>query len=739
MMRPDYNDSLQGSGLAKEPLLVDAALLGEGLHPDPCAVLGRHGGAVRAFLPGGQQVRLFDLNQPLHRLADTDLFEWLGANDQLPVHYRLAWTDSTGCEWITYDPYSFIPQLSLYDLHLFNEGRHLHAYRILGAHRRIVDHISGVLFAVWAPNATSVSVVGSFNNWNCLCHPLRCRGGVWELFIPGVEVGAYYQFAIRDSLTGEWLLKSDPYGHFFERRPATASLVVKNTPYPWHDDIWIAHRRRQNWNHAPLSIYEVHLGSWQRNEQGDYLGYEELARRLVGYVSALGFTHIELMPITEHPLDASWGYQTTGYFAPTSRHGSPDDFRHFVEYCHQAGIGVILDWVPGHFPKDVHGLAQFDGTFLYEHEDPERREQCGWGTLKFDYACNQVKNFLLASACFWLEECHLDGLRVDAVASMLYLDYARDSGEWVPNLFGGNENLEAIAFLRELNDVVHRRYPGVLMIAEESTAWPLVTRPSWMGGLGFGMKWNMGWMNDTLEYFSCDPLDRHYHYELLTFGLLYAFNENFLLALSHDEVVHGKKSLILKMPGDRRQKFATLRLLYLYMWTYPGKKFLFMGNEFAQEREWDYAGAIDWRLLDDSEHQGMQKLVCDLNRIYRLMPSLHDCDFNQEGFEWLDCHNGVRSVIAYLRHGGGNEPVVVVINFSLVTCLNYRLGVPLSGLYREVLSSNSINYGGDGIPRDLLYTDSLPHLGYPYSLIFDLPPLTGLILMTTSDLNKPVF
>lgn len=712
--------------------MADAALLHEGLHPDPFAVLGRHGrgkqAIVRVFLPGAQRVGLPDLDQPLRRLADTDLFEWRGATDGLAPHYRLAWTDAAGCERVAHDPYSFSPQLSLYDLHLFNEGRHLHAYRILGAHPRVVDHIAGVLFAVWAPNAAQVSVVGDFNNWNGVCHPLRRRGGVWELFVPDVSAGTRYQFEIRVQETGERLRKGDPYGRGFERRPANAARVVENVPYPWRDEAWMARRRRQNWTHAPLAIYEVHLGSWQRDECGDYLNYQELARRLVAYVGSLGFTHIELMPITEHPLDASWGYQTTGYFAPTSRHGNPNDFRQFVDYCHQAGIGVILDWVPGHFPKDAHGLARFDGTYLYEHEDPNRREQRGWGTLVFDYGRNQVKNFLLASACFWLEEFHLDGLRVDAVASMLYLDYARESGEWAPNLFGGNENLEAITFLRELNEVIHRRYSGVLMIAEESTAWPLVTRPSWMGGLGFGMKWNMGWMHDILGYLACDPALRRHHHELLTFGLLYAFTENFMLPLSHDEVVHGKGSLFSRMPGDRHQRFANLRLLYLYMWTYPGKKFLFMGNELAQEREWDYAGMLDWELLSQPEHRGIQALIRDLNLLYRSTVSLHGSEFTQEGFEWLDCHDAARSIVVYLRHGDGSNPILVALNFAAVGRFGYRVGVPLPGLYREILRSDAAVYGGDVLVNNEIYADLLPHLGYPYSLVLDLPPLMGMVL-----------
>lgn len=731
---PDGNDNFQGAGASlEERIMIDAALLSAGLHPDPFAVLGRHGrgdrSLVRVFLPGARRARLLDLDQPLWRLADTDLFEWRGVSDVLPMHYRLAWIDTSGHERIAYDPYSFSPQLSLYDLHLFNEGRHLHAYRILGAHLRSVDGVAGVLFAVWAPNAAQVRVVGDFNQWCGLGHLLRRRGGVWELFVPDVISGARYQFEIRVQGTGEWLRKSDPYGRGFERRPANASVVVDNQPYPWGDGAWVARRRWQNCARAPLSVYEVHLGSWQRDESGDYLNYRELARRLVAYVSSLGFTHVELMPITEHPLDASWGYQPTGYFAPTSRHGDFNDFRWFVDYCHRAGIGVILDWVPGHFPKDEHGLIQFDGTYLYEHADPERREQRSWGTLAFNYNCNQVKNFLLASACFWLEECHLDGLRVDAVASMLYLDYDRGSGEWAPNLFGGNENLEAVNFLRELNDVIHRRYPGVLIIAEESTAWPLVTRPSWMGGLGFGMKWNMGWMHDILEYLVCDPALRHLHHELLTFGLLYAFNENFVLPLSHDEVVHGKGSLLFRMPGDRYQRFANLRLLYLYMWTYPGKKFLFMGSEWAQEQEWNYAGVLDWELLGYNEHRGVQALVRDLNFLYRSLISLYGSEFNQEGFKWLDCHNAARSVVVYLRCDDSSSPVLVVFNFSAVVLLDYRVGVPFPGFYWEVLNSDASIYGGRGMVNSKVCADLIPHLGYPCSLVLDLPPLTGLVLI----------
>jgi len=734
MARSDFSNDRQRTQTASDPLLAEAALLNEGRHPDPFAVLGRQKcgdqATIRVFWPRARQVILTDLGQPLRRVAETDLFEWQGTDSLFPHRYRLSWTDADGREFTMYDPYSFPPQLSLYDLHLFNEGRHLHAYRILGAHPRSIDGVAGVLFSVWAPNAERVSVVGDFNYWDGRYHPLRRRSHVWELFVPGVTGGLRYQFEIRVRETGELLRKSDPYGRGFERRPAVCSVVTDNMAYRWRDDGWMMRRRRQTWVEMPLSVYEVHLSSWQRDSAGGYLSYQDLARRLVAYVSSLGFTHIELMPITEHPLDDSWGYQVTGYFAPTSRHGGLDDFRWFVDYCHQAGIGVILDWVPGHFPKDAHSLGFFDGTHLYEYEDPTRREHLGWGTLVFNYSRTQVKNFLLASACFWLEECHLDGLRVDAVASMLYLDYARESGEWSPNLFGGNENLEAISFVREMNDVLCRRYPGALIIAEESTAWPLVTRPAWMGGLGFGMKWNMGWMHDTLEYLALDPALRRHHQELLTFGLLYAFNENFILPLSHDEVVHGKGSLLARMPGDRPQRFANLRLLYVYMWTYPGKKFLFMGNEFAQEQEWDFSGSLNWELLAQPESRGIFSLLRDLNHLYRSLSSLHACEFTQDGFEWLDCQEPAQSIVVYLRHDSKKHHVAVVIfNFAAMARNHYRVGVPLSGSYREALNSDAFQYGGAGVTNKDISAVAEPHMGQPCSLLVDLPPLAGLVLV----------
>jgi 1,4-alpha-glucan branching enzyme len=489
----------------------------------------------------------------------------------------------------------------------------------------------------------------------------------------------------------------------------------------------MAGHREWDWQHSPISVYEVHLGSWRRDEHRRVLGYRKLADELVVYVSTLGFTHIELLPVTEHPRDASWGYQTTGYYAPTSRFGSPDDFRYFVDHCHHHGIGVILDWVPGHFPKDAHALARFDGTALYEHEDPRQGEPCERGTLVFNYGRNEVKNFLLANALFWLDEFHLDGLRVDAVASMLYLDHSRKSGEWIPNEYGGNENLEAIAFLRDLNELTHQRHPGTLTVAEEATAWPQVTRPTWVGGLGFNMKWNMGWMHDTLEYMSKDPIFRHYHHDLLTFGLLYAFSENFLLPLSHDEVAHLKYSLLEKMPGDDWQRLANLRLLYTCMWTYPGKKLLFMGGEFAQGRKWNHAEALDWHLLDQPAHRGAQALVSDLNHLYETVPALHAHDFESQGFEWIDCHDAPQSTISFVRRHG-NDVLVVVLNFTPVTRHDYRIGVPLPGVYREVLNSDSEYYGGSNVGNGGdLKAQPRPWMGRRHSLNVTLPPLGGVV------------
>ena len=715
-------------------LAPDLQALVDARHHDPFAVLGRHpegnGEVVRVFRPHAREVKILDGNLPLQRISGTDLFEWRGPSGTLPSRYRVCWTDEHGAEHTAVDPYCIGPQLSDYDLHLFGEGNHWHAYRVLGAHLHEVDGISGVLFAVWAPGAERVSVIGDFNHWDGRAHPMRVRGGsgVWELFIPGLDAGTLYKFEIRNRDSGAVLVKTDPYGQQFEVRPGTASRVPDPNRFEWGDEEWLARRSDPDWLHRPFSVYEVHLGSWRRDAHGRFLSYRELAHQLVDHVKALGFTHIELLPITEHPLDASWGYQTTGYYAPTSRFGDPEDFRYFVDHCHRNGIGVLLDWAPGHFPKDAFALARFDGTALYEHEDPRRGEHRDWGTLIFNYGRNEVRNFLVSSAMYWVEEFHIDGLRVDAVASMLYLDYSREPGDWVPNKFGGNENLEAIEFIKQLNGVVQGQHPGVSIIAEESTAWPSVTRPTWLGGLGFAMKWNMGWMHDTLEYFKKDPVHRHYHHDQLTFGLLYAFTENFVLPFSHDEVVHGKNSLLYRMPGDEWQRFANLRLLYTYMWTYPGKKLLFMGSEFGQGQEWNSEAQLDWYVLDYPLHQGVQQLVSDLNRLYRETRALHQFDFEWQGFEWIDCHDSAQSVLSFLRKGDDGLRLVA-LNFTPVPRQEYRIGVPAPGRYREILNSDSEFYGGSNLGNGgEIWAEEIPWMGRPWSIRLTLPPLAGLVV-----------
>ncbi len=710
-------------------------LVVEARHHDPFAVLGKHpdhkGELIRVYLPGAESVSILDGKLPMQRIDGSDFFEWRGNSGEVPDRYQLHWRTRDGATLTAYDPYCFPPQIPEFDLHLFTEGHHWHIYRLLGSHPYEVEGVAGVLFATWAPNAARVSVVGDFNGWDGRRHPMRIRGGsgVWELFIPGLAPGALYKFELRNRDSGFIYLKADPFGQQFEVRPSTASVVRQNTPYAWQDQNWMAAHAAHDWQHAPLSIYEVHLGSWQRNEQGGFLNYRDLAHRLVDYVTPLGFTHIELLPITEHPLDASWGYQTIGNYAVTSRFGTPDDFRYFVDHCHAHGIGVLLDWVPGHFPKDPHGLVRFDGSALYEHEDPRRGEHRDWGTLIYNYGRNEVKNYLLSSAVFWLEEFHLDGLRVDAVASMLYLDYSRQAGDWVPNIYGGNENLEAIAFLRQLNEVTHSEFPGTMIMAEESTSWPMVSRPTWLGGLGFSMKWNMGWMHDSLAYMKKDPVYRHYHHNMLTFGLVYSFSENFILPFSHDEVVHGKGSLLHRMPGDEWQRFANLRLLYTYMFTYPGKKLLFMGCEFGQGREWDYDAALDWHVLDQGFHQGVRQLVSDLNKLYRELPALHRYDFEARGFEWIDCHDATQSVLSYLRRSG-EQVAVVVMNFTPVPRRDYRLGIPYPGLYREAFNSDSSLYAGSNLGNaGMVEAEALPWMGRPYSISISLPPLGAVVFI----------
>jgi 1,4-alpha-glucan branching enzyme len=714
--------------------LFDA--LWEGRLYDPFAYLGLHrnndGYTIRVFMPHAGSVWLHTDNgeEAFLRSDPRGLFEWHGSK-QPEGAYRLR-VESNGQTADLYDPYFFPPLLSEQDLYLFNEGRLHQAYRALGAHHVSSHGIAGVRFAVWAPNAERVSVVGDFNRWDGRLHPMRAHGssGVWELFIPGMAESALYRYEIRNRDSGHILVKSDPYAQEYELRPGTASKVPSLACHEWHDEAWMQSRANNDWLHAPFNVYEVHAGSWQRNPDGSFLSYRELGERLIPYVKEMGYTHIELLPVSEHPLDESWGYQTTGYFAATSRFGSPDDLRAMIDACHANGIGVILDWVPAHFPQDAFALARFDGTALYEHEDPRLGFHQDWGTHIFNYGRNEVKSFLLSSAHCWLSEYHIDGLRVDAVASMLYLDYSRKEGEWLPNKYGGRENLDAIDFLRELNIMVHDQFPGALNMAEESTSWPMVSRPVYLGGLGFSMKWNMGWMNDTLVYFQHEPVHRRFHHNELTFGQLYSYTENFMLPFSHDEVVHGKRSLLDKMPGDAWQKFANLRLLFTYQMTYPGKKLNFMGNEFGQGSEWQVAGELDWPLLDIDWHRGVKDLSRDLNHLYAATPALHDLDFSHEGFSWIDCHDADQSVLSYLRRARDGSFAVVALNFTPVPRNGYRIGVPEAGVYHELFNSDSHFYGGSDIGNGAgLVSDATPWMGFPHSLVISLPPLAGVVLM----------
>ncbi|MGQ9499273.1 MAG: 1,4-alpha-glucan branching protein GlgB [Dissulfurimicrobium sp.] len=627
--------------------------------------------------------------------------------------------------------------LTNYDLHLLMEGTHLKAWTKMGAHPGELNGVKGTWFAVWAPNAEKVSVIGDFNRWDETKNPLINRGdsGIWEGFIPDVSHGFLYKYAITSRYNGYKVEKADPYGFAYETRPKTASIVWDISGYEWGDQTWMAERVNKNAINAPISIYEVHLGSWMRvPEEGNrWLTYREIAPKLAAYLKKTGFTHVELLPVTEHPLDASWGYQTVGYFAPTSRFGQPQDFMYLVDYLHRNGIGVILDWVPAHFPTDGHGLSFFDGTYLYEHEDPQKREHKDWGTYIFNYGRREVANFLLASALFWLEVYHIDGLRVDAVASMLYLDYSRNKGEWTPNIYGGRENLEAIAFLRRLNEVVYKEHPDVMTIAEESTSWPMVSRPTYVGGLGFGFKWNMGWMHDMLFYMSKDPIYRKFHHNNLTFSLLYAFHENFILPFSHDEVVHGKGSMISKMPGDEWQKFANLRLLYGYMYMHPGKKLLFMGNEFGQWGEWNFEASLDWHLLQYPSHHGLKRWVTDLNNFLRNTPAIHDLDFEQAGFEWIDCSDSDQSVVLFIRRSRDGDIAVCAFNFTPVPRHRYIVGMPRGGIWKEVLNSDQEIYWGSGQKNtgDIM-ARSLPAHGREYSIEITLPPL-GMVVFRPAE------
>ncbi len=718
----------------------------DGHHENPFEVLGPHevvtagrrALAVRAYLPGSAQAWVLDASQgmpqPMRQIHPAGLYEAIcpltTSHDNRRYQLRVA--DQKGAETVGHDPYAFPPLLTEFDLYLLGEGKHWTSYRKLGAQLRSVEGVQGVNFAVWAPNANGVSIIGDFNQWDARRHAMRKHlpSGIWELFVPGIGSGTIYKYHIRHR--DQSFEKADPYGFAAELPPRTASKVADLDTYAWQDSRWLADRQRINGLDAPMAVYEVHLGSWKRpgDDPTRWLGYRELAHQLVDYCHEMGYTHLELMPVSEHPFTGSWGYQTVGYFAVTSRYGSPEDFMYFVDHCHQNGIGVLIDWVPAHFPRDAHGLRMFDGTHLYEHADPRQGEHPDWGTLIFNYGRDEVRNFLVSNALFWLDKYHIDGLRVDAVASMIYLDYSREEGQWVPNEFGGRENLKAISFLKEFNEQVHLQYPGTLTVAEESTAWTGVSRPTYLGGLGFSLKWNMGWMNDTLRYMRHEPVHRKFHHDELTFSLIYAFTENFALPFSHDEVVHGKGSLLDQMPGDLWQKFANLRLLYAYMYAHPGKKLLFMGCDFGQWNEWNHDVSLQWDLMQWPSHQGLHKFVADLNHVYRREPALHEVDFDPRGFEWIDCHNWEQSTLAFVRRA--KDPadfLIAACNFTPVPRLEHRLGVPELCWYEEIVNSDSTYYGGSNVGNGAgRMAEPLPWDGRPFSIPITLPPLAVVIM-----------
>jgi 1,4-alpha-glucan branching enzyme len=710
-------------------------------HHDPFSFLGVHSlndsNILRVFHPKAEKISLKSGESwvELKREHRSGLFEITSKNEiKTPCLLKV---EVDHHQFEIYDPYTFNSTITEVELHLFGEGKLKQAYKTLGAQILTLQGVEGVRFAVWAPNAERVSVVGNFNQWDGRIHSMRAHGssGVWELFIPQLTTDDIYKFEIRNRQSGQVLVKTDPYALEFEHKPGTAAKISKSK-YQWSDLQWLKNRAQHDWLHTPFNCYEVHLGSWQRNEKGHFLTYKALAETLVPHVKEMGYTHVELLPITEHPLNESWGYQTTGYFGVTNRYGSPDDLRFLIDAFHQADIGVILDWVPGHFPKDDWALARFDGTALYEHEDPRLGEHQDWGTYIFNYGRNEVNNFLMSNAYFWLKEFHIDGLRVDAVASMLYLDYSRKAGEWLPNKYGGRENLEVIEFIKQLNMMVGEDFPGVLTIAEESTAWPAVSRPVYAGGLGFSMKWNMGWMNDTLAYMEEDSVHRKYHHDKLTFGQLYAYSENFVLPFSHDEVVHGKRSLLDKMPGDAWQKFANLRLLMSLQTFTPGKKLNFMGNEFAQGREWNVNDSLDWHLLDESYeghqyHRGVQQLCRDLNHLYRQKPALYELDFESSGFSWIDCHDADQSIISFIRRGT-NSFAIIALNFTPVPRENYRIGVPTAGAYKEIFNSDAACYGGSNLGNGAgVESEQIAWMNQQHSVMLTLPPLAGIILELT--------
>jgi len=733
--------------------LAAVARLAAGVNDRPADILGPHlvGAkaakrlAIRNFLPRARAVTLLQGRKqtPMPRVHPSGLFEVVLPPETKPVYrFEVAWVD--GSRTVEEDPYRFASGLGELELHLWREGKLDRADTLLGAHVVRRDGVRGTVFTVWAPHAVRASVIGDFNRWDERRHPMQRHGdsGIWELFLPGVGPGDLYKFHLKTRYQGKNAVKADPYGYAMEQRPQTASVVHAHGTYRWKDATWMAARATRHAADAPIAIYEVHLGSWKRRtEDGSrWLTYRELAAELIPYVKSMGYTHLEVMPVTEHPFDGSWGYQTTGYFAATSRFGSPDDFKSFVDRAHRAGLGVILDWVPAHFPRDGHGLAFFDGTHLYEHGDPKRGYHPDWETYIFDYGRPEVRSFLIASALFWLDVYHLDGLRFDAVASMLYLNYSRQPGEWEPNVEGGNENLEAVEFVRRCNERVHAAFPDALTFAEESTSWPGVSRPVAQGGLGFDLKWNMGWMHDTLSYMKQDPLYRSGSHENLTFPLVYAFKENFLLPLSHDEVVHGKRSLLMKMPGEREQKFANLRALFGWQYASAGKKLLFMGGEFGQVREWNHDRQLDWDLLDEPDHLGLQRWVRDLNRLYARTPALHGRDFDAGGFEWLDCEDANRSLVALVRRSAtATDFLLVIANFTPVPRPDYRVGAPVPGRYRVLLNADAAVYGGTGqrMPASIP-TQSIACHGQAQSLVVPLPPLAVLFLAIVPTTRRRV-
>ena len=695
---------------------------------------GRRALAVRAFLPQSTRVWLVDpahnACQPMRRIHPAGVYEAICPSPDADMRpsYQFKVATENGEIATMHDPYAYDSLWTDYDFHLFGEGKHYRAYTKLGAQLRAVAGVQGVNFAVWAPDARNVSVVGDFNRWDGRGHSMRKHipAGIWELFVPGIGVGEKYKLRVR-SAAGEVIDKTDPYGYAAELPPRTASTIANLDCFQWGDHDWLQQRRHKNPIEEPISVYEVHLGSWRRQQDKTHgwMNYRKLAHELVAYCQELGYTHLQLLPVSEHPFTGSWGYQTVGYYAVTSRYGSPEDFMYFVDYCHQHDIGVLLDWVPAHFPRDEHGLRRFDGTALYEHSDPRQGEHPDWGTMIFNYGRNEVRNFLIGNALFWLDKYHIDGLRVDAVASMLYLDYSRKEDEWIPNEHGGRENLPAIELLREFNREAHANFPGVLTVAEESTAWEGVSRPTDQGGLGFSLKWNMGWMNDTLRYMQNDPIHRCFHHDELTFSLIYAFTENFTLPLSHDEVVHGKRSLLDQMPGDLWQKFANLRLLFSYMWTHPGKKLLFMGSDFGQWSEWNHETDLQWDLLQWDTHRGIKQLVTDLNTLYRREPALYEVEFDSPGFEWVDCHNHADSILSYIRRANDPEDFLLVCcNFTPVVRADYRVGVPRGGPYRELFNSDSQYYAGSNVGNPPVVEAQQPGAhDRPYRLDITLPPL----------------